>query len=266
MDPSDELLVFLHARTPSISTAASIRRSDYVELGLKSEHDLVFLLSELESRGLIAKPTWSMRTGDHVQEWLCKLTYSGRNRVSVLRPISDEAPNTDSSDHSGSSDTTSGRTTSSSTTFSSMTGAILSTSRSDNLEWDVFVSHASEDKEEFARPLAQALKDRGLRVWFDEFTLRVGDSLRRSIDKGLRSSRYGVVVISPAFLNKEWSQKELDGLIAREMDGRKVILPVWHNIDAATLRRHSPLLADRLATSSSKGLEQAVSELLEAVN
>lgn len=161
---------------------------------------------------------------------------------------------------SGSSGTTSGRTTS-----SPMTGANLATSHSGNPEWDMFVSHASEDKEEFARPLAQALKDRGLRVWFDEFTLRVGDSLRRSIDKGLAHSRYGVVVISPAFLNKEWPQKELDGLMAREVDGRKVILPVWHNIDAATLRRHSPMLADRLATSSSKGLEQVINELLEAV-
>lgn len=132
-------------------------------------------------------------------------------------------------------------------------------------EWDVFVSHASEDKEGFARPLAQALKDRGLRVWFDEFTLRVGDSLRRSIDKGLAHSRYGVVIISPAFLKKEWPQKELDGLVAREVDGHKVILPVWHNIDATILRKHSPMLSDRLASSSSKGLIQVINELLEAM-
>lgn len=159
-----------------------------------------------------------------------------------------------------------GCTTSRRTTSSLMPGANPATSQSSNPEWDVFVCHASEDKEEFARPLAQALKARGLRVWFDEFTLRVGDSLRRSIDKGLAHSRYGVVVISPAFLSKEWPQKELDGLMAREVDGRKVILPVWHNIDAATLRRHAPMLADRLATSSSKGLEQVINELLEAVN
>jgi hypothetical protein len=131
-------------------------------------------------------------------------------------------------------------------------------------EWDVFLSHASEDKE-FARALAQGLRDRGLRVWFDEFTLRVGDSLRRSIDKGLAHSRYGVVVISPAFVSKEWTQRELDGLIAREVDGRKVILPVWHNIDAIALHHHSPLFADRLATSSSRGLLQVISELLEAM-
>jgi len=134
-----------------------------------------------------------------------------------------------------------------------------------SVDWDVFVSHASEDKEEFARPLAQALQDHGLRVWFDEFTLRVGDSLRRSIDRGLSRSRYGVVVISPAFLEKEWPQKELDGLVAQEVDGRKVILPVWHRIDASLLRRHSPTLADRLATSSGKGLGKVVADLLDAM-
>ena len=103
-------------------------------------------------------------------------------------------------------------------------------------EWDVFISHASEDKEDFVRPLAEALKARGLLVWFDEFTLSVGDSLRRSIDRGLACSRFGVVVISLHFLNKEWPQKELDGLVAREVDGAKVILPVWHNITADQVR------------------------------
>ena len=131
--------------------------------------------------------------------------------------------------------------------------------------WDVFISHASEDKTDFARPLAEALLHRGLRVWFDEFTLSVGDSLRRSIDKGLSRSRYGVVIISPAFLSKEWPQRELDGLVAKEVAGVKVILPVWHKIDATTLSRYSPTLADKLATSSSKSLDHVVRDLLEAM-
>jgi len=131
--------------------------------------------------------------------------------------------------------------------------------------WDVFVSHASEDKDSFARPLATALQDRGLHVWFDEFTLRVGDSLRRSIDRGLAKTRFGVVVVSPSFLEKEWPQKELDGLVAREVDGRKVILPVWHNVTADLVRGYSPTLADRLATSSAKGLETVVRDLLAAI-
>jgi len=133
------------------------------------------------------------------------------------------------------------------------------------MEWDVFISHASEDKEDFARPLAERLRSHGLRVWFDEFTLTVGDSLRRSIDRGLSRSRYGIVVISPNFLQKEWPQKELDGLVAREVEGIKVILPVWHNIGAEQIRAHSPTLADRLAVSSSKGLDHVTGQLIDAI-
>jgi TIR domain len=133
------------------------------------------------------------------------------------------------------------------------------------MEWDVFISHAGEDKETFARPLATRLRERGLRVWFDEFTLTIGDSLRRSIDNGLSKSRYGIVVISPDFLKKEWPQKELDGLVSREIEGVKVILPVWHNIGAAEIRTWSPMLADRLAAASSKGLDQVTEQLLDAI-
>jgi TIR domain len=132
-------------------------------------------------------------------------------------------------------------------------------------EWDVFISHASEDKEDFVRPLAESLTRSGLRVWYDDFTLRVGDSIRRSIDHGLAKSRYGIVVISPNSL-REWPQKELDALVGREVDGVKVILPVWHNIDADEVRRYSPMLADRVAVSSSKGIDRVTSELLHAIH
>jgi hypothetical protein len=135
----------------------------------------------------------------------------------------------------------------------------------DDTFWDVFISHASEDKEEFVRPLANALQVKGLRVWFDEFTLTLGDSLRRSIDLGLSRSNYGVVVISPAFLAKEWPQRELDGLVAREIEGRKVILPIWHNIGAEEVRKYSPPLADRVAISSKEEPEKVVNEILRAM-
>jgi len=120
-------------------------------------------------------------------------------------------------------------------------------------DWDVFLSHA------------QALKNQGLTVWFDEMTLTVGDSLRRNIDRGLAQSKYGIVIISPNFLTKQWPQRELDGLTAREDEGRKIILPVWHNVDAQIIQRYSPTLADRLATNSAKGLDAVVAELLAAI-
>jgi len=133
------------------------------------------------------------------------------------------------------------------------------------MDWDVFICHAWEDKESFVRPLAKALEAKGLRVWFDEFTLTVGDSLRRSIDRGLANSRYGIVVLSPKFFAKEWPQKELDGLASREVSGEKVILPIWHNITAVEVGRYSPTLADRVAVSSSRGLKYVVTELLRAM-
>jgi hypothetical protein len=128
--------------------------------------------------------------------------------------------------------------------------------------YDVFISHASEDKEAIARPLYKALTARGVLVWFDEAELTLGDSLRRKIDDGLARCRYGIVILSPEFLEKEWPQRELDGLVARETNtGQKALLPVWHNIDRQTLARYSPTLADRLAADSSKGLDALVAQI-----
>jgi hypothetical protein len=71
-----------------------------------------------------------------------------------------------------------------------------------NLEYDIFISHASEDKKDFVEPLAVELKNIGINVWYDNFTLIVGDSLREKIDEGLVNSRYGTIVISSAFISK----------------------------------------------------------------
>lgn len=122
-------------------------------------------------------------------------------------------------------------------------------------EADLFISHASEDKEAVARPLALKLKAAGVRVWFDEFVLKLGDSLRREIEKGLSTCRYGVVVLSPKFFEKEWPQKELDGLMAREIEGKKLLLPIWHGIDIQYVRKKAPTLADKLSISTSQGLD-----------
>jgi len=132
--------------------------------------------------------------------------------------------------------------------------------------WDVFICHASEDKENFVKPLANALLQKGLKVWYDEFELHLGDSLRRSIDRGLRDSTFGVVVLSHDFFSKEWPQRELDGLAARETSGgQKVILPIWHNITKDDVLLYSPTLADRLAISSAKGLTAVVEGILTVV-
>ena len=132
------------------------------------------------------------------------------------------------------------------------------------IQHGLFICHASEDKEDFVRPLAKALREKRLDVWYDEFQLTVGDSLRAAIDKGLANSRYGIVVLSQHFFTKSWAQRELDGLVAREdSEGRKLILPIWYKIDHDEVVQHSPLLAGVFAISSSDGLEHVVSGILK---
>ena len=129
--------------------------------------------------------------------------------------------------------------------------------------YDVFICHASEDKDAFVRPLAKELITRHLEVWYDEFSLTVGDSLREAIDRGLSQSRFGVVVLSPAFFAKRWTKRELNGLVAREMaDGNTVILPIWHHVAHAEVLRYSPPLADVKAIDSGKGVRYVCRELL----
>lgn len=116
--------------------------------------------------------------------------------------------------------------------------------------WDVFISHASEDKGAVVRPLSEALTARGVTVWLDEVQLKIGDSLRRKIDQGIRSSRFGVAVLSPAFFAKGWTQYELDGLVTLSVSGRQSLLPIWHDVTRDDVMAQSASLADKLALST----------------
>jgi len=142
----------------------------------------------------------------------------------------------------------------------------LGKSLSSPKKWDVFISHATEDKPDFVRPLANALRNSGVSVWFDEFSLKMGDSLRASIDFGLANSRYGVVVLSKSFFARHWPIQELNGLSTRESAGKNIILPVWHKISHAEVRDQSPLLADKLAVSSDLGIDAVVRKIVEVLD
>ena len=71
------------------------------------------------------------------------------------------------------------------------------------MTYDVFICHASEDKASFVKELAEELRERNVSVWYDEFSLNLGDSLVKSIDKGIADSAYGIVVLSPSFFAKQ---------------------------------------------------------------
>ena len=132
---------------------------------------------------------------------------------------------------------------------------------------DVFISHASEDKDDFVRPLANALIQQGLNVWFDEMTLRIGDSLRQKIDRGLANSRVGLVILSPAFIKKGWTNYELDGIVTRTVSGEQILLPIWHNITKQQVVDFSPSLADKVARSTATHtMEEIALEIAELLH
>ena len=137
---------------------------------------------------------------------------------------------------------------------------------SDDQVFDVFISHASEDKDDVVRPLATALHSAGLNVWFDEFELRIGDSLRRKIDRGLSCSRFGVVILSRAFFGRGWPEYELDGLVTRAVSGEQVLLPIWHDVTKREVMDYSPSLADRLARSTATHtVEEIATEIVDVI-
>lgn len=132
--------------------------------------------------------------------------------------------------------------------------------------FDVFVSHASEDKEEVAQPLVAALRERGVKVWFDDFELRIGDSLRRKIDRGLASSRFGLVVLSPSFIAKGWTGYELDGMVSRAVSKEQVLLPIWHKLSHAEVMAYSPSLADKVArNTTAHAIDDIADEIADVI-
>jgi hypothetical protein len=132
-------------------------------------------------------------------------------------------------------------------------------------QFDFFISHASEDKKDFVAALAAELTALGAEVFYDDATLKVGDSLRRNIDAGLRNSRYGVVVLSSAFFRKEWPARELDGLTTLEVDGHTRILPIWHKVSKDEVAAYSSVLADKVALNTSVSSVKEIAMELHAM-
>lgn len=133
--------------------------------------------------------------------------------------------------------------------------------------WDVFISHATEDKDTIARPLRDALTKLGVTVWLDEAQMRIGHSLRRKIDDGIRSSRFGVVILSDAFFRKGWTNHELDGLVTRTVAGEQSLLPIWHDLTIDKVMTYSPSLADKVAMNTSDySIEDIAGQIAEVVN
>lgn len=140
---------------------------------------------------------------------------------------------------------------------------VASTEASEPVQYDVFLSHASEDKDEIARPLADALTSRGVVVWFDELNIRVGQSIRSEIERGIRDARFGLVIVSQNFMAKQWTQTELDALWGKKLAAQDdSLLPVWHKVTYDEVQQGLPLLAGLHALNTSTMSVDKIADLL----
>ena len=134
-------------------------------------------------------------------------------------------------------------------------------------QWDVFISYATEDKATVAGPLANALQELGVDVWYDDFELQIGDSLRQSIERGIARSRFGLIILSQPFFGRNWTNYELNGLVTQANSGDKRLLPIWHEISKDEVIDHSPPLADIVALRTSDlGIDEIASQVAAQVN
>lgn len=119
-------------------------------------------------------------------------------------------------------------------------------------KYDVFISHAWEDKEEFVDEFVAELEKLGIKVWYDRQRIKWGDSMRARIDDGLKKSKFGIAVISPDYIadGKYWTKAELDGLFQLESVNGKMLLPIWHNITKQQVMNYSPIIASKLAMTT----------------
>lgn len=121
-----------------------------------------------------------------------------------------------------------------------------------NDEFDFFISHAYEDKESFVDEFVKELRELDLKVWYDDTNIPWGRSLREEIDKGLRNSKYGIVILSPSYIEegKYWTKKELNGLFQKESIDKGKIVPVWYDLNKSDVYNYSPMISDMKALTS----------------
>lgn len=132
------------------------------------------------------------------------------------------------------------------------TGCIIDSA--DHKEYDIFVSHASEDVN-LVENLVSHLEALGIHVWYDKQKITWGDSLRESMEEGVRKARYGIVILSPDFIKKGkyWTKAELDAFFQLESaTGKKFLLPIWHNVGQHQVFTYSPFVASRKALNTAQ--------------
>lgn len=134
-------------------------------------------------------------------------------------------------------------------------------------EYDIFISHASEDKKDFVEPLTISLKEAGMNIWYDSDQLGWGNSIRQSIDEGLIHSRFCIVVLSPDFIQKYWTNYELNGIFQKASDSEEnILLPIWHRVTMGEIKKYNLSIADTKAMNTGiHEIDQIVDALVNLI-
>ena len=129
-----------------------------------------------------------------------------------------------------------------------------------------FILHDGRDKTSIAKPLANELKKLMCPVRYDQFSLRIDDSLSENIERGLKECSNCILILTPNFLSNEGWKREYDTMFTREIvEEQRAILPVWDDVSIGDVSVFSPILADRPAVQWSAGLSDVARKLLQSI-
>lgn len=130
-----------------------------------------------------------------------------------------------------------------------------------------FISHDTRDKDEIARPLALRLMMMMCPVWYDEYSLKLGSSLRQSIETGLKECKKCILILTPNFLsNTGWTKTEFNSIFTREiLERTNVVVPVWHGVTVREVYEYSPSLADKVAIEWFKGIDEVSRKIYHSI-
>lgn len=136
----------------------------------------------------------------------------------------------------------------------------------DTREFDIFISYVQSDSSDYVDGLYNGLVSAGITVFRDTTEMKIGQSMRQSMDNALAKSKFAIVIFSPDYLSKYWTQYELDGVLSKEyITGDQMILPLWHNITADELASKSPSLANKLAWNSAVNTIDEISSTVKSL-
>lgn len=112
-------------------------------------------------------------------------------------------------------------------------------------ENDVFLCHAWPDRQADAKDVFDLFVGEGISVWFSEVSLRPGTDMRVAIERGLVSSRMGIVLVTPAMLDKLRTDRIVANAELSALLRRNLLVPVMHGVTIEDLDQVSPTLASR---------------------